>query len=109
MVAVLGADRRAVVCRELTKTYEEIARGTVAELAARFAADVRGEVTVVVEGAAAPLVESTPTELARLVAVREESGEPRKEAITGVARELGLAKREVYDAVVGAKRVDPAP
>jgi 16S rRNA (cytidine1402-2'-O)-methyltransferase len=102
--SVLGADRPAVVCRELTKTYEEIARGTLAELAARFAGDVRGEVTVVVAGAADVPVDSSPAELARLVAVREEAGEPRKEAIVGVARELGVARRDVYDAVVGAKR-----
>ena len=103
MAEVLGPDRRAVVCRELTKTYEEVRRGTLAELAARFAGEVRGEVTVVVEGAAEPVVASTPVELARLVAVREASGEPRKEAIAGVARELGVQRRDVYDAVVWAK------
>ena len=102
MAAVLG-ERRGVVCRELTKTHEEVARGTLAELAQRFSGEVRGEVTVVVEGAALVTVESTPAELARLVAVREAAGEPRKEAIAGVARELGVAKREVYDAVVSAK------
>ena len=104
MVAVLGADRRAVVCRELTKTHEEVRRGTLAELAERFSGEVRGEVTLVLDGAAAPLVESTPAELARLVSVREQSGEPRKEAIAGVARELGMPRREVYDAVVAAKQ-----
>lgn len=107
MVSVLGPDRRAVVCRELTKTHEEIARGTLAELAERFSGEVRGEVTVVVDGAAERVVESTPTELARLVAVREESGEPRKEAIAGVARELGVPRRDVYDAVVAAKAPRP--
>ena len=104
MVAVLGADRRAVVCRELTKTHEEVRRGTLAELAERFSGEVRGEVTLVLDGAAAPLVESTPAELARLVSVREQSGEPRKEAIAGVARELGMPRREVYDAFVAAKQ-----
>ncbi len=103
MVTVLGPDRRAVVCRELTKTHEEVRRGTLAELAAHFAGEVRGEITVVVEGAAEQTVESTPVELARLVAVREASGEARKEAIAGVARELGVPRREVYDAVVSAK------
>ncbi len=103
MVAVLGPNRRAVVCRELTKTHEEVRRGTLAELAARFAGEVRGEITVVVEGAAEPVVASTPVELARLVAVREASGEARKEAIAGVARELGVPRRDVYDAVVSAK------
>jgi 16S rRNA (cytidine1402-2'-O)-methyltransferase len=107
MAAVLG-DRRAVVCRELTKTHEEIARGTLASLAERFSGEVRGEVTVVVEGAAEQHVESTPQELARLVAVRESSGEARKEAIAGVAGELGVPRRDVYDAVVAAKAPRPA-
>jgi 16S rRNA (cytidine1402-2'-O)-methyltransferase len=103
MAAVLGADRRAVVCRELTKTHEEIARGTLSELAERFSGEVRGEVTVVVEGAPEPVNASTPEELARLVAAREGTGEPRKEAIAGVARELGVPRREVYDAVLAGK------
>lgn len=102
MAEVLGA-RRAVVCRELTKTHEEIARGSLAELAERFSGEVLGEVTVVVEGAAPVTVESTPEELARLVSVREQSGELRKDAIAGVARELGVPKREVYDAVVRSR------
>jgi 16S rRNA (cytidine1402-2'-O)-methyltransferase len=103
MAAVLGGSRRAVVCRELTKTYEEVRRGTLAELAERFSGEVLGEVTVVVEGAPEPVNDSTPAELARLVAVREATGEPRKEAIAGVARELGVPRREVYDAVLAAK------
>jgi len=102
MAAVLGA-RRAVVCRELTKTHEEIARGTLPELAERFSGEVLGEVTVVVEGAPPVTVELTPAELARLVAVREAAGEPRKEAIAGVARELGVHRRDVYDAVVASR------
>ena len=102
---VLG-ERRAVVCRELTKTHEEIARGTLAELAARFSGEVLGEVTLVVEGAAPVVVASTPEELARLVAVREAAGEPRKDAIAGVAKEIGVPKREVYDAVVAFSRVE---
>ena len=106
MAALLGP-RRAVVCRELTKTHEQVARGTLAELAEQFSGDVLGEVTLVVEGAAERPVESTPAELARLVAVREEVGEPRKEAIAGVARELGVPRREVYDAVLAAKAPRP--
>ena len=107
MAAVLG-ERRAVVCRELTKTHEEIARGTLGELALRFSGEVLGEVTVVVEGAAPVATDASPEELARLVAVREAAGEPRKEAIAGVARELGVAKREVYEAVVASKGAGPA-
>jgi 16S rRNA (cytidine1402-2'-O)-methyltransferase len=103
MAAVLGEDRRAVVCRELTKTHEEIRRGSLRELATHFAGEVRGEVTVVVEGAPVPVNDTTPEELARLVSVREATGEARKEAIAGVANELGVPRREVYAAVLAAK------
>ncbi len=105
MAEAFGADRRAAVCRELTKTYEEVKRGSLAELAAWAAGDVRGEITLVVEGAPEPGPQDlTPAELARRVAVREEeAGERRKEAIAAVAAETGLPKREVFDAVVAAK------
>ncbi|MBV6698688.1 16S rRNA (cytidine(1402)-2'-O)-methyltransferase [Kitasatospora aureofaciens] len=105
MAEAFGADRPAAVCRELTKTYEEVKRGPIGELAAWAAEGVKGEITVVVAGAppAAPQ-ELTPAELARLVAVREEAGERRKEAIAAVAAELSLPKREVFDAVVAAKK-----
>lgn len=104
MAAAFGADRSAAVCRELTKTYEEVRRGPLGELADWAAAGVRGEITVVVAGAppAAP-AQLEPAELARLVAVREEAGERRKEAIAAVAEQVGLPKREVFDAVVAAK------
>ncbi|MFJ3790298.1 16S rRNA (cytidine(1402)-2'-O)-methyltransferase [Kitasatospora sp. NPDC090091] len=107
MAGAFGADRPAAVCRELTKTYEEVRRGPLGELAAWAAEGVKGEITVVVAGAppAAPQ-ELTPAELARLVAVREEAGERRKEAIAAVAAELSVPKREVFDAVVAAKNAD---
>ena len=104
MVTVLGPDRRAVVCRELTKTHEEVRRGTLAELAAWAAGEVRGEITVVLAGAPEPEVDTTPRELVRLVQVREQAGLTRKEAVAAVAQETGLPKREVYDAVVAAKK-----
>ncbi|GAA2456473.1 16S rRNA (cytidine(1402)-2'-O)-methyltransferase [Streptomyces macrosporus] len=104
MAEVFGAGRRAAVCRELTKTYEEVRRGALAELAAWAEEGVRGEITIVVEGApdAAP-GEVDAAELVRRVAAREEAGERRKDAIAAVAREAGLPKREVFDAVVAAK------
>ncbi|MFJ1794515.1 16S rRNA (cytidine(1402)-2'-O)-methyltransferase [Kitasatospora griseola] len=104
MAEAFGAERPAAVCRELTKTYEEVRRGPLAELAAWAADGVRGEITVVVAGAppAAP-EEVGPAELARRVAAREEAGERRKEAIAAVAAELGLRKSVVFDAVVAAK------
>jgi len=112
MAEVFGADRRAAVCRELTKTYEEVKRGPLGELAAWAAEGVRGEITVVVEGAAETGPEELDAEeLVRRVRVREEAGERRKEAIAAVAAEAGLPKREVFDAVVAAKnaaRTGPA-
>ncbi|WP_344496770.1 16S rRNA (cytidine(1402)-2'-O)-methyltransferase [Streptomyces enissocaesilis] len=104
MAEVFGAERRAAVCRELTKTYEEVKRGPLKTLAAWAAEGVRGEITVVVEGApdAGPQ-DLDPAELVRRVRVREEAGERRKEAIAAVAAEAGLPKREVFDAVVAAK------
>ncbi|GHF16863.1 16S rRNA (cytidine(1402)-2'-O)-methyltransferase [Streptomyces griseoluteus] len=105
MAEVFGADRRAAVCRELTKTYEEVKRGPLGDLAAWAAEGVRGEITVVVEGAP----ESGPEELdagelVRRVRIREDAGERRKEAIAAVAAEAGLPKRVVFDAVVASKR-----
>ncbi|MBM7173183.1 16S rRNA (cytidine(1402)-2'-O)-methyltransferase [Streptomyces sp. G44] len=112
MAEAFGGERRAAVCRELTKTYEEVRRGSLAELAAWAADGVRGEITVVVEGAPEKsAAELGPGELVRRVLVREEAGERRKEAIAAVAAEAGLPKREVFDAVVAAKnaaRIGPS-
>jgi 16S rRNA (cytidine1402-2'-O)-methyltransferase len=104
MAGVFGAGRRAAVCRELTKTYEEVRRGGLGELAAWAAEGVRGEITVVVEGAPEKRPEEVgAAELVRRVRVREEAGERRKEAIAAVAAAAGVPKREVFDAVVAAK------
>ncbi|MEV8341128.1 16S rRNA (cytidine(1402)-2'-O)-methyltransferase [Streptomyces niveus] len=103
MAEVFGVERRAAVCRELTKTYEEVKRGGLGELAAWAADGVRGEITVVVEGAPERAPVTDPEELVRRVLVREEAGERRKEAIAAVATEAGVPKREVFDAVVAAK------
>ncbi len=107
MAEVFGAERRAAVCRELTKTYEEVKRGPLAELATWAAEGVRGEITVVVEGAPEPgPADLDAAELVRRVRVREEAGERRKEAIAAVAAEAGVPKREVFDAVVAAKNAE---
>lgn len=111
MAEVFGSDRRAAVCRELTKTYEEVKRGPLGDLAVWAAEGVRGEITVVVEGAAETAEELDAAELVRRVRVREEAGERRKEAIAAVAAAAGLPKRDVFDAVVAAKnaaRTGPA-
>ncbi|MFJ2772092.1 16S rRNA (cytidine(1402)-2'-O)-methyltransferase [Streptomyces sp. NPDC087300] len=107
MAEAFGEERRAAVCRELTKTYEEVKRGSLKELAEWAADGVRGEITVVVEGAPEKGAgDIGPEELVRRVRVREEAGERRKEAIAAVAAEAGLPKREVFDAVVAAKNAD---
>ncbi|MFE9334087.1 16S rRNA (cytidine(1402)-2'-O)-methyltransferase [Streptomyces sp. NPDC006925] len=108
MAEVFGAEREAAVCRELTKTYEQVRRGPLAELAEWAAEGVRGEITIVVRGAEPPAAgEADAAELARRVAEREAAGQPRKEAIAEVARGAGVPKREVFDAVVAAKNAGP--
>jgi len=105
----LGADRPAAVCREMTKTYEEVRRAGLAELAAWAADGVRGEVTVVVEGAADRVdVPTDAVSLAAQVAEEESIGSTRKEAIAEVARRAGLPKRTVFDAVVAHKPGSPS-
>ncbi len=99
---VFGPDRPAAVCRELTKTYEEVRRGPLGELRLWAEAGVRGEITVVVQGAGPPAA-AAPAELAAAVASRETAGQPRKAAIAEVAVTHGVPKREVFDAVVSQR------
>ena len=100
MADAFGPDRRAAVCRELTKTHEEVRRAGLADLVDWAAQGVRGEVTIVVAGAPpGPAVPADPATLAALVADEEATGVSRKDAILGVARRAGLPKRVVYDAV----------
>ncbi len=103
MAEVWGDGRRAAVCRELTKTYEEVRRGSLRELVDWAAGGVRGEVTIVVAGApGGPSVASDPESLRAAVAEMEESGVSRKQAIVAVAKAAGVPKREVYNLVHGA-------
>jgi 16S rRNA (cytidine1402-2'-O)-methyltransferase len=102
LAEAFGRDRPAAVCRELTKTYEEVKRAGLAELAEWAKGEVRGEITLVVGGATAP-AEPVVADLAGLVAVREQAGESRKEAIAAIAQQVGLPKRAVFDAVVASK------
>jgi 16S rRNA (cytidine1402-2'-O)-methyltransferase len=101
--AVMGEGRPAAVCRELTKTHEEVRRGSLGELASWAADGVRGEITLVVGGAAVVPVALSPSELAALVADEEAAGATRKDAIRAVVVRTGLPRRTVYDAVVAAK------
>jgi 16S rRNA (cytidine1402-2'-O)-methyltransferase len=101
LAAALGGQRRAVACRELTKTHEEIRRGTLDDLAAWADQGVRGEVTIVVAGAARPDAAAGPADLAAAageVAAMMAAGASRKDAAATVAAELGLSTRTVYRA-----------
>ena len=98
LAAAFGADRPGAVCRELTKTYEEVRRATLGELA-RWAVDgeTRGEITLVVAGAPAGPAEPPADDVLReAVAEREAAGESRRDAVTSVAAAFGLRRREVY-------------
>ncbi|WP_122816372.1 16S rRNA (cytidine(1402)-2'-O)-methyltransferase [Nocardioides pantholopis] len=99
MAEAFGGDRAAAVCRELTKTHEEVRRGPLAELVAWAADGVRGEVTVVVSGAEDVPLPTDPESLRAAVAAHEEDGMSRKDAIAAVARGAGVPRREVYDLV----------
>jgi 16S rRNA (cytidine1402-2'-O)-methyltransferase len=102
-VAELGGDRRAAVCRELTKTHEEVLRGTLAELAEWATGEVRGEITVVLAGA-------TPrADIDTLVAEVEEltaEGMGVKDACAQViAAHPGTpSRRDLYDAVLRSRQ-----
>lgn len=104
LAAAFGADRPAAVCRELSKTYEEVVRDALGALAAWAADGVRGEITLVVAGAPPAAAGAVDAEgLATRVAALEAQGVPRKEAITLVAQSTGTPKRAVFDAVVAHK------
>jgi 16S rRNA (cytidine1402-2'-O)-methyltransferase len=98
------------VCRELTKTYEEVRRAGLGELAAWSADGVRGEITVVVAGAVRVAGEtvSTPAALVGEVEALVSSGVRLKEATGAVAAAHGVSRREVYDSVLAARRPNGA-
>jgi 16S rRNA (cytidine1402-2'-O)-methyltransferase len=100
MTEAFGADRAAAVCRELTKTHEEVRRGPLAELVSWAGNGVRGEVTIVVAGATpVAAVADDPEALRTSVAELEEEGMSRKDAIVETARLAGVPKRTVYNLV----------
>lgn len=95
---LFGADRAAAVCRELTKTYEEVRRGPISELATWAQGEVRGEITLVVAGASVVVADLDDEELARRVAQAQQDGLSRRDAVAVVAADTGLPRRRVYDA-----------
>ncbi|MCP9622957.1 16S rRNA (cytidine(1402)-2'-O)-methyltransferase [Nocardia otitidiscaviarum] len=103
-VEILGPQRRAAVCRELTKTYEEVVRGTLAELAAWAVDGARGEITVVLEGAQP--VSAAPEDLVERVEGLAAKGLRLKDACAEVAATTGASRKELYDAVLAARSAE---
>jgi len=97
-----GEDRSASVSRELTKTYEETRRGSLAELAEWAAAGVRGEVTVVIAGAEGSLL--SITEAVDQVLERLSAGERFATAVAAVAEESGIPRKPLYSAALAARK-----
>ena len=101
LAAALGDDRRVAVCRELTKLHEEIVRGSAASVAQHFSGGARGEICLVVEGAAA-VASDLPTAIAQVLALVAE-GTKLKDASTEVAEATGLSRRDLYEGALAAR------
>ncbi|WP_029144630.1 16S rRNA (cytidine(1402)-2'-O)-methyltransferase [Microbacterium luticocti] len=101
MAHAFGADRAAAVCRELTKLHEQVRRGPLGELAAWAAQGVRGEIVVVVAGAAPRRVPFGDAVTQVLELTR--SGERLKDAAAEVAEATGHSRRELYQAALAVK------
>jgi len=97
MAAEWGEARMAAVCRELTKTYEEVRRGSLGDLV-KGSAEIRGEVTIVVAGAHPGAVEVDSAALRALVDEQVADGLTRKDAVARIAERTGMPRRAVYDA-----------
>lgn len=110
----LGPDRPAAVCRELTKTWEQVRRGGLGELAAWAAAGVKGEITIVVQGRPTRPVAGAESAAARQQALQEAlrgipervaAGERLKDVCADLAARTGLSRKAIYDAAVAARSV----
>ncbi len=100
----LGGHRPAAVCRELTKTYEEVRRGGLAELAAWANEGVRGEITIVVAGLAAVDPEDVDIDdLVERIEERVAAGERLKDVCRDVAAGIQMSSKDLYSAAVAAK------
>jgi 16S rRNA (cytidine1402-2'-O)-methyltransferase len=107
LAAALGEGRAVVLARELTKVHETVWRGTLGEATAHLESEApRGEYVIVLGGAAAASVaeRADPEVIATAIAERLGAGDDRRAAITAVARQLGVPRREVYEIVVGGRR-----
>lgn len=99
--SVIGPDRSAVVCRELTKKFEEVRRGSLADLAEWAAEGVRGEIVVLIRGAQTAVLslEAGLAEVSRLV----DAGMRLKDACAQVADSTSLSKRDLYQAAIESR------
>jgi 16S rRNA (cytidine1402-2'-O)-methyltransferase len=103
----LGLERRGAICREMSKHYEEVIRGSISELISwAKSKDILGEITVVLAGFELANRQIAETELIKMVLELEGIGESRKEAIAQVAKKNSIAKRIVFDAMVTYKSED---
>ena len=104
--AIFGEDRKAAICREMTKTYEETIRGTIAELITwAQSREILGEITLVFAGVAEGSEIKTADDAVVRVREYEAAGMDRKGAIATVAEEFDLPKKIVYAAVVDANKM----
>lgn len=102
-----GLDRIGAVCREMSKHYEEVVRGELSQLIEwAESKDILGEITIVISGFDPGTREFDSAQLVQLVLNQESAGEGRKEAIAQVAKETGISKRVVFDAMVAYKSGD---
>lgn len=101
MAEAFGDDRVAAVCRELTKTYEEVRRDGLAALAQWAVEGARGEITVVVSGA--PAVTTSIEDVLPAIQQRVAGGERLKTVCAEIAEQTGLSKKALYDAAVVAR------
>jgi 16S rRNA (cytidine1402-2'-O)-methyltransferase len=95
-------DRSAVVLREMTKIHEEIARGSLEDLADRFSDRVKGEITVVVAGNEQTMEEISTVRLTQLVVAQVNAGGSAKDVAVNLSRALGVPKKRIYEIAVEA-------
>ena len=105
-VDVLGPDRRACVCRELTKVYEEVKRGTLAELSQWAETGVRGEITVVIEGASDDSPTADMPDIVAQAQQRVEAGERLKSVCKELAAQYNVRTRDLYNACLESAAPD---
>jgi 16S rRNA (cytidine1402-2'-O)-methyltransferase len=102
LAGAFGADRHGAVCRELTKTYEEVVRGGLGELVAWAQGEIRGEVTLVVAGRPAGDAAASMADALAQVRSRVETGERLKGAVAEVAAATGIGKNQLYASALDA-------